>query len=494
MANTPFPLGIFAGGANGSDSNAEAGVDARFDSFTNLMGAKPAFVNAFINQSKPIDNWPSDVSWTAWSYAQSPAYHNLTPVIGLPMATEGDRGNPGQAFREFASGRYDNAIRGMVKAWTDQGFHDLYVRPGWEMNVSGMPWYVGDNPQTQSDYVAAFKHIADVLHSAPNASVKTIWNPNIQNWNGSLDVRSLYPGNQYVDQIGGDIYSDLYPYDLYNWGKNDGSFSGSLQEWASDPANLDHYWNYPDATKYSPAGDGVGHSLSLQNLIDFAKSQGKPFAIPETGAGGNGAHGPRDNGAFPTWLAGKLASTGVNVSMVNVWNLDAGDGDWTFAGPGANRPQEAGAWAKGFGANGGNGGGSVPNQAIQPDTSLVVPATDNTVTPSGDTQTLVVHLSEDMFQGDAQFSLTFDGKSLGGAQTVTAIHGNGESQAFSFTGQAGAGPHDLGITFLNDAWGGTPDTDRNLYVDKVELGGNQLGSAQVTLYSEGTKHLQLPSS
>ncbi len=493
MANTPFPLGIFAGGANGSDSNAEAGVDARFDSFTKLMGAKPTFVNAFINQSKPIDNWPSDVSWTAWSYAQSPAYHNLIPVIGLPMATEGDRGHPGATFRDFASGRYDDAIRGMVKAWTDQGFHDLYVRPGWEMNVSGMPWYVGENSQTQAEYVAAFKHIADVLHSAPNASVKTIWNPNIQNWNGSLDVRSLYPGNQYVDQIGGDIYSDLHPYDLYNWGKNDGSFSGSLGEWASDPANLNHYWDYPDATKWSPTGDGVGHSLSLQNLVNFAKSQGKPFAIPETGAGGDGSNGPRDAGAFPTWLAGKLASTGVNVSMVNIWNLDAGDGDWTFAGPGANRPQEAGAWAKGFGANGGNGGGSVSTDLAPADNTPVVPSTEESATPSGDTQTLVVHLSEDMFGGDAQFSLTLDGKSLGAAQTVTAIHGDGDSQAFTFTGQFGAGSHDLGVSFLNDAWAGAPDSDRNLYVDKVEFNGREYGSAQLALMSQGTQHLQLPA-
>ena len=489
MATTPFPLGIFAGGANGSDPNAEATVDANYNAFSSLMGAQPIFTNAFLNQSKPIDNWASDTSWTAWSYAQSPALHNAIPVIGMPMATTGDSGNPDAVFKQFASGRYDNDILGMVKAWTDQGFHNLYVRPGWEMNVAGMPWYVGTDPNVQADYVAAFKHIADVLHSAPNASVKVIWNPNIQNWNGSLDVKTLYPGDQYVDQIGGDIYSDLHPYDLYNWGKNDGSFSSNLGEWASDPRNLDHYWDYPDATKWSPTGDGVGHSLSLQNLADFAKAHGKPLAIVETGAGGNGGNGPSDNPEFPKWLAGKLASTGANVSMVNIWDANAGDNDWTFAGPGANRPQEAQTWAQAFGANGGGGG----NTPLTPQVAPVAQAAP--VDTSGQTtQTLTINLSEDMFQGDASFSASLDGQSLGGPQTVTAIHGNGESQAFTFTGQFGTGTHDLAISFLNDAWAGTPQTDRNLYVDSVDLNGAHYGSATLALYQQGTQHIQLPTT
>ena len=50
------------------------------------------------------------------------------------------------------------------------------------------------------------------------------------------------------------------------------------------------------------------------------------------------------------------------------------------------------------------------------------------------TDTLTIGLSEDAYQGDAQFTVTMDGVPLGAAQTVTASHGAGGKQAFTFTG------------------------------------------------------------
>ncbi len=105
--------------------------------------------------------------------------------------------------------------------------------------------------------------------------------------------------------------------------------------------------------------------------------------------------------------------------------------------------------------------------------------------------TLVLTLSEDAWQGDAQFTATVDGKSLGAAQSVTASHGQGQTQAFTFTGSFGAGAHDLALSFTNDAWGGTAATDRNLYVNSVSLDGTTYASATTPLYSSGTVHFQV---
>ena len=93
--------------------------------------------------------------------------------------------------------------------------------------------------------------------------------------------------------------------------------------------------------------------------------------------------------------------------------------------------------------------------------------------------------------GDAQFIVSIDGNQLGGAQSVTALHSQNSSENFTFTGQFGAGPHDLAVTFLNDAWGGTPSTDRNLYVDGVELDGTRYPSSTAALYTNSTVHLQI---
>lgn len=88
------------------------------------------------------------------------------------------------------------------------------------------------------------------------------------------------------------------------------------------------------------------------------------------------------------------------------------------------------------------------------------PVTVPVLPPNPDT--LVLHLSEDAWLGDAEFNVTVDGQAIGGTRVVTASHAAGQSQAVVLTGAWGAGAHTVGSTFLNDAWGGTPDTDRNL--------------------------------
>lgn len=109
-------------------------------------------------------------------------------------------------------------------------------------------------------------------------------------------------------------------------------------------------------------------------------------------------------------------------------------------------------------------------------------------TAASTTDTLVLSLSEDAWRGDAQFVVTVDGKQVGGAQTVTAPHSQGKSQKFNLTGQWGPGVHDVGIQFINDAYGGSAATDRNLYVDGLTLDGQKSTTPSATLLSNGTAH------
>ena len=99
--------------------------------------------------------------------------------------------------------------------------------------------------------------------------------------------------------------------------------------------------------------------------------------------------------------------------------------------------------------------------------------------------TLVLTLSQDAWQGNAQFSVTVDGKSLGPAQEVTALRKNGATQDFTFRGDFGAGPHKVAVTFLNDAYGGTAATDRNLYVERASLNGVAVPDVARALLSAG---------
>ena len=103
-----------------------------------------------------------------------------------------------------------------------------------------------------------------------------------------------------------------------------------------------------------------------------------------------------------------------------------------------------------------------------------------------------LHIAEDAYQGDAQFTVSVDGVQIGGVQTATALHSSGQDQLFTVLGDFGIVPHTLTVNFLNDAYGGTPDTDRNLYVDRIDRGGFSSGNNAV-LYSGGPVTFSLSS-
>jgi len=454
MNTTPFKLGGYLYGPN---SGAPAQFQSQLDSFIQVMGTAPQFLDHYVNETKPTSAWVSDASWQAYSTTQFAAVKNSAPVIGLPFTSAGTGMSADQQFRAFASGQYDGVIQGMVQAWAAQGFTTQYWRPGWEMNIASMPSYAGTDSQTQADWVSAFQHISGVLHQAGQASgvnVQVVWSPATTNYDTLGVMKNLYPGNGSVDIIGADTYADMYPYSpLYDWAKNNGTIDSSLEQWMADPINRVHYWTYPAAI---PATNDAsnGHNLSLQTLLDFAKAQGKPFAIPETGAGSsNGGHDVSDEAAFPGWLAQTLAASGNDIAFVNIWDANAG-GNFDFSSSTANKPGEAAAWAAGFGGR---------------NTAAAAPAA---VAPNATQDTLTVTVSEDAWQGDAQFIVSVDGRQAGGVNTATASHAAGQGQDFTFRDFWGAGPHNVAITYLNDAYGGSPQADRNLYVNGAVYNGN----------------------
>ena len=104
---------------------------------------------------------------------------------------------------------------------------------------------------------------------------------------------------------------------------------------------------------------------------------------------------------------------------------------------------------------------------------------------------LVLHLAEDAYQGDAQFTVAVDGRQLTPAQAVTALYKAGASQAFSFKDLFTAGTHDVAVSFVNDLYRGTPATDRNLYVKSADYGGVALVGAAASMYSNGTQHFSM---
>jgi beta-glucanase (GH16 family) len=103
---------------------------------------------------------------------------------------------------------------------------------------------------------------------------------------------------------------------------------------------------------------------------------------------------------------------------------------------------------------------------------------------------LRLSLSEDAFNGDAEYTVSVDGTQIGGVQTAHALHSSGNSDLLLVQGNWGSGTHDIAVTFLNDAW--SPGVgDRNLYVDSATYNGADVANAKQALMSGGAFHFDL---
>jgi uncharacterized protein YccT (UPF0319 family) len=129
--------------------------------------------------------------------------------------------------------------------------------------------------------------------------------------------------------------------------------------------------------------------------------------------------------------------------------------------------------------------GSWTALAGNPNPAPTVPS----VAPGG-SDTLVLKVSEDAYKGDAQFTVSVDGKQLGGTFTATAPHSSGATQDFTFKGDFGSGPHKVAVSFVNDLNGGSPSLDRNLYVNDVVYNGTDTKQG-TALYANVTKTLSV---
>jgi hypothetical protein len=104
------------------------------------------------------------------------------------------------------------------------------------------------------------------------------------------------------------------------------------------------------------------------------------------------------------------------------------------------------------------------------------PAPTPTPQPAGH-DTLVLHVAEDAYKGDAKFQVLVDGKQIGDLRTATTLHSSGDWQDVTITGDFDKGVHKVDVVFVNDAWGGSPTTDRNLHVNGLEYDGQHYDAA-----------------
>lgn len=129
-----------------------------------------------------------------WTQAFAPNTASLVTNRGaIPLM---DMNSASVSLTDIANGNYDASIgtwASAVKTWGKP----FFFRWNWEMNGTWFNWGA-QAKQNPSSFVAAWKHMHDVVASKGAGNVTWVWCPNTT-FTGSTSLSSLYPGDAYVD-------------------------------------------------------------------------------------------------------------------------------------------------------------------------------------------------------------------------------------------------------------------------------------------------------
>ncbi|MFO1071831.1 MAG: Calx-beta domain-containing protein [Geminicoccaceae bacterium] len=229
-------------------------------------------------RGRPLDVETTFFGNTSWSHMISSAggLRSKLPtvpgrlIVALGLLPHDQAGK----LAECAAGQFDGFIQSIRTSMLNNGAlaaatagRPVMLRLGWEANSveDGFPWRAtGDG----TSWAACFRRWVDILNpvtdasSTPPARQKSftiVWNM-ANRGSLSFPIDNMWPGDDYVDIVGSQFYDRCPPL---------------------PPSNNDAEW-----ARRLTARDAYGNPAGPLAWLSYAKSKGKPYAIPEWGVGG----------------------------------------------------------------------------------------------------------------------------------------------------------------------------------------------------------------
>ncbi|MHA3772946.1 glycoside hydrolase family 26 protein [Verrucomicrobiota bacterium sgz303538] len=198
----------------------------------------------------------------------------------------------GASYAEAKAGTYDEHWKTLAQSilQNNPGDFEIVIRPSHEMNGEWFAWGVGGSRQPLiPDFIAAWRRFHGVFRGvAGGARFRFSFSPS----EGASDPRPMWPGDEYVDLVGYDVYWKPKAMGGEGWETN-------------DPAEA---WKKRVTNGYTEWG--------LGGMLAFAKAKGKPFQIDEWGVWGPNAK------PFVDGMAAFLRENGARAHTY--WNSNAG--------------------------------------------------------------------------------------------------------------------------------------------------------------------------
>lgn len=180
-----------------------------------------------------------------------PQHSSYASIPRVDFASGALLDNGSETWTAAANGAYDSRwmqqLQQMKLAWASRVATNMFIRFAHEFNGNWYPWKVV--PADVANFKTAWARYANLRNQYfPGAQM--VWCPNAGS-SYSYDIRTLYPGNQYVDVIAVDKYNN------YPWVNDFTSFTTEINRTSN------------------------GGPLGLETYRQFAEQQGKPFAVSE---------------------------------------------------------------------------------------------------------------------------------------------------------------------------------------------------------------------
>src|SRR5258708_5519946 len=177
-----------------------------------------------------------------------------------PKQGKVDVGKP-VSLERGAAGTYNHHFKQLAENLVAHKMTDVILRPGWEFNGGWYTWKAKGKEKAFAEY---WRQMVTTMRAVPGAeAVRFCWNPTLGDQEFPAD--QAWPGDEFVDVVGVDVYDETWAADTYPWPKDA----------AADVIQSRQHKVWKEWIVESPRG--------LAYWTKFAKDHAKPLAIPEWG-------------------------------------------------------------------------------------------------------------------------------------------------------------------------------------------------------------------
>jgi hypothetical protein len=302
-------LAVYRWGA--ANPNGGAGANSAFATW---IGRKVVWAEDF----EPTDRWDGNIDGGNWQLGEWSTWKAAVPgrrlVLSVPLLpgawnrsgpSTGDGAGKPVSFKAGANGDYNSHFQALAQHLVQYHLADSILRLGWEFNGG---WYTWRVDKDTTDFAAYWRQIVKAMRAVPGAEkLKFCFNPAMGWLSGPAE--NAWPGDDYVDIVGLDVYDDSWQPGTYPWPAD--ASAAEIQ------ARREKVWN-------TVILNG-NHGLTFWR--DFARAHHKPFSIPEWGVDNrNDGHGGQDSPYFIEQMHRFITNPANNVYFDCYFDVQAGDG------------------------------------------------------------------------------------------------------------------------------------------------------------------------